>query len=118
MLGKRCGYKINKIANHIEKVAYDTGIARKTRGGLGIVTGQMAIEDILAAPFTTGASLAMPVGRVALGIPSDASTLTTSVIKDQHISADTKAIKTLVKDLKRMDNIVNAELSKLKVISH
>ena len=78
----------------------------------------MAIEGILAAPFTAGASLAVPFGRASLAVPSDASTLTSSVIKDQRIRADVKAIKTLVKDLKRMDDIVNAELSRLKVFSH
>ena len=118
LLGKRCGYKINRIANHIQKVTYDTDFARTTRGDLGIATGQMAIEGILAAPFTAGASLAVPFGRASLSVPSDASTLTSSVIKDQRIRADVKAIKTLVKDLKRMDDIVNAELSRLKVFSH
>ena len=118
LLGKRCGYKINRLANHVEKVAYDTVFARATGGGLGTATGQMAIEGILAAPFTAGASLALPFGRVALGVPSDATTLTASVIKDKQIRADTRAIKTLVKDLKRMDDIVNAEFSILKVISH
>ena len=118
MLGKRCGYKINKLANHIEKVAYDTGIARTTGGGLGIASGAMAIGGILAAPFTAGASLALTIGGVATGVASGATTLTASVIKEQHLKADAEAIKTLVNDLKWMDDIVNAEFAKLKVIRH
>ena len=118
MLGKRCGYKINKLANHIEKVAYDTGIARTTGGGLGIASGVMAIGGILAAPFTAGASLALTIGGVATGVAGGATTLTASVIKEQHLKADAEAIKTLVNDLKWMDDIVNAEFTKLKVIRH
>jgi len=112
--GKRCGYKINKLANHIEKVAYDTGIARTTGGGLGIASGAMAIGGILAAPFTAGASLALTIGGVATGVASGATTLTASVIKEQHLKADAEAIKTLINDLKWMDDIVNAEFAKLK----
>ena len=118
LLGKRCGYKINRLANHVEKVAYDTVFARATGGGLGTATGQMAIEGILAAPFTAGASLALTIGGVATGVASGATTLTATVVKERHLKADVEAIKTLIDDLKGMDDIVNAEFAKLKVIRH
>ena len=118
LLGKRCGYKINKLANHIEKVAYDTGIARTTGGGLGIASGIIAIGGILAAPFTAGTSLALTVGGVATGVASATTTLTATVVKERHLKADVEAIKTLIDDLKGMDDIVNAEFAKLKVVRH
>ena len=75
----------------------------------------MAVGGILAAPFTAGASLALTIGGVATGVASGATTLTASVIKEQHLKADTEDIKKLVDDLKRMDDIVNAEFANLQV---
>ena len=115
ILGKRCGYKVNKLANHIDKVAYDTGVAKTTGGALGITSGLMAVGGILAAPFTAGASLALTIGGVATGVASGATTLTASVIKEQHLKADTEDIKKLVDDLKWMDDIVNTEFANLQV---
>lgn len=60
-----CAESLRSIANHIEKVTRDVGIAKTTGGSTAIVSGAAVIGGILAAPFTAGASLALTIGGIA-----------------------------------------------------
>ena len=113
-----CGLKICKLAEHIDQVAHDTGIAKTAGGGLGIASGLMAIGGILAAPFTAGASLTMTVAAAATGVASGATSLTASVIKEKNLRADVEDINKWINDLKWMDDIVRAKFAKLEVFVH
>ena len=121
-----CGYKIHKLANHIEGVAHDTGIARTVGGGLGVAGGLMGLAavgsgsalvavGVLSAPFTAGTSLALAVGGMAVVTAAGVTSVAAGAVKDRNLHEDIEAISKLVDDLNWMDEIMTTEFTKWKV---
>ena len=73
-LRRSCSNEIRELADSIERVVRDTGIARTTGGSVAVASGAAALGGILLAPFTAGASLALTVGGIAGGVASAATT--------------------------------------------
>ena len=91
---RSCADEIREVADGIERVVRDTGIARTTGGGVAVVAGAAALGGILLAPFTASASLAFTVGGIAGGVASAATTLTAAIIKDAKVNEKAKKVKT------------------------
>lgn len=106
--------EIREVADNIERVVRDTGIARTTGGSAAVVSGLATFGGIIAAPFTAGASLALTVGGIAGGIASAATTLTASIIKDAKIKEKAKEVKQLLDSLEEKDKVVCKIVSELQ----
>jgi len=113
--GKQCAFDINLLANHIEKVAHDTGVAKTVGGGLEIASGVLAIGGIIAAPITAGTSLALTAGVITVGVAGTATTFAAGIVKERDLSAVNEDIKKSIDDLKEMEEIKNEEFAKLKI---
>ena len=113
--GVECYSKLNELADHVEKVTFDTGIAKTTGGGVGIAGGLCIVGGLIAAPFTAGLSLGLTIGGAAAGVASAATTITASIVQSGHVKADGKAAKELIDGLSEWDKIVHEEMKKFRV---
>ena len=100
--GVECYSKLNELADHVEKVTFDTGIAKTTGGGVGIAGGLCIVGGLIAAPFTAGLSLGLTIGGA-------------SIVQSGHVKADGKAAKELIDGLSEWDKIVHDEMKKFRV---
>ena len=105
-LRRSCTNEIREVADSIERVVRDTGIARTTGGSVAVASGAATLGGLLLAPFTAGASLALTVGGIAGGIASAATTLTAAIIKDSKVNEKAKEVKRLLDSLKDKDEVV------------
>lgn len=101
-----CANKIHEVADNIERVVRDTGIAKTTGGSVAVASGAATIGGILLAPFTAGASLALTVGGIVGGVASAATTLTAAIIKDSSVNSKAKEVKEILDSLEEKDKIV------------
>lgn len=111
---RSCANSLHEVADSIEKVVHDTGIARTTGGSVAVASGAAALGGILLAPFTAGTSLALTVGGIVGGVASAATTLTAAIIKDQKVKEKGEEVKQLLDSLERKDKVVGAIMEDLQ----
>ena len=105
-LRRSCANEIREVADNIERVVRDTGIARTTGGAVAVASGAATLGGIILAPFTAGASLALTVGGIAGGVASAATTLTAAIIKDKQVNSKAEEVKRLLDSLQEKDEVV------------
>ena len=113
--GRKCHSQLRQLADHIEKVTFDTGVAKTTGGGIDIAGGLSAVGGLIFAPITGGLSLGLTIGGAVAGVASAATTITASLVQSGHLKTDGKAAKELIDELSEWDKIVNAEMNKFRV---
>jgi len=101
-------------ADHIDKVAFDTGIARTTGGGIGIASGAAVLGGILLAPATLGLSLGLTIGGAAGGVVSAATTITAQVVKDKNLSYDKEKIEEALEVFKGQEEKIGSLLTSIQ----
>lgn len=104
---------IDEIATNIEEVVHNTGIARTTGGGVGILSGAAIIGGILAAPFSGGLSLGLTIGGAAGGVGSAATTLTASHIKDKRVNEGIEDANKRIKNMEQMEKSIKDILDRI-----
>ena len=82
------------MADFLDKVSFDTGIARTTGGGVGILGGVMALTGAALAPFTAGASLVLTVAGVGTSVAGGVTSFTSAMIKLGWDNSQSDKIKT------------------------
>jgi len=95
-------------ADHIDKVVFDTGVART------ILSGVAAIGGVIAAPFTWGLSLALTIGGAAGGVVSAATTITAQMVKDSNLSHDKKMIEEALEKFKVQEKEIGKLLKSIQ----
>jgi hypothetical protein len=70
------------ISDHLDKIAFDTGIAKIVGGGCAVTSGIMMGAGIVLAPTTGGVSMALTAGVSALAFGSTIIKFTSFIIKD------------------------------------
>ena len=73
------------ISDHIDKIAWDTGVVRATGGAMGITSGVLMGFGLLLVPVTGGGSLALTLAGAGVGVGSAVTTLTAAICKDYHL---------------------------------
>ena len=87
---RSCSSNLREIADSVERVVRDTGIARTTGGAVGVISGAAAIGGLILAPFTAGISLFLTVGGVAGGIAAAANNVAAAIVKDVKVNDQAK----------------------------
>ena len=113
-LRRSCANEIREVADRIERVVRDTGIARTTGGSVAVASGAAAIGGILLAPFTAGTSLALTVAGIAGGVASAATTVTAAIIRDTQVNEKAKRVKNSLDFVKDKDDLVCKIIEELK----
>ena len=111
---RSCADEMRDVADSIESVVRDTGIARTAGGAVGAASGAAVLGGILLAPFTAGASLALTVGGIVGGVASAATTLTAAIIKDKKVNENATRVKESLDSLKEKDEVVSKVMEELK----
>ena len=78
------------ISDHIDKVAYDCGVAKIVTGSTSIASGLMIGAGLLLAPASGGASLALTIGGAGLAVGSGIGSLTATLVKDSQLHSKMK----------------------------
>ena len=113
--GRKCKKELHQLADHIDKVAFDTGIARTTGGGVGVASGACVIGGAIAAPFTAGLSIGLSLGGAAGAAASAATSGTATFIQSGHLETDRNKVKAQIDEMRAWDKIVQEEMKKLTV---
>lgn len=113
-LRRSCANEIRGVADNIERVVRDTGIARAAGGSVAVVAGAAALGGVLLAPFTAGASLVLTVGGIVGGVAAAATTVTAAIIKDTKVNKKAKEVKKSLDSLKDKDEVVCKIIEELK----
>ena len=71
---------LRECANHLSKVARNTGIAGVFGGAAAIVGAAMTVSGLALSPFTAGASLFLTFGGAGVGIAGGVTSLAVSII--------------------------------------
>eukprot|EP00984_Skeletonema_dohrnii_P031364 scaffold23709_cov86-Skeletonema_dohrnii-CCMP3373.AAC.7 len=105
------GDTFEAAAKQMDKVSYDTGIARTTGGGVGIASGIAIIGGILAAPFSGGTSLALTLGGLSGGVAGAATTFTASTIKESNLQEEVEKIRKSVEKIDEREKVVTSMIN-------
>lgn len=84
------------ISDHLDKVAFDCGVAKVTSGGVSIASGLMIGTGLVLAPFSGGASLALTLGGAAVCTGAALTNLTSALVKDSHLKNKIQYIQNLI----------------------
>ena len=106
--------RLETIAKHFEKVAYDTGIVKTTGGSVGILGAGMAIAGLVFAPVTFGSSIGLTIAGAATGAAGGLTSLTGNIVQHFNNKADQEEAKKEMDDFMKWEKIVNTEFKKLE----
>ena len=101
-------------ADHLEKFAKGSGIAKTVGGSVTVVSGGLAILGVILSPFTVGASLGLTIGGIAGGIVGSGTTIGATIAKDHNIVSDQKKITESLKTFEHQDKVVSTLLKGVK----
>ena len=101
-------------ADHLEKFAKGSGIAKTVGGSVTVVSGGLAILGVILSPFTVGASLGLTIGGIAGGIVGSGTTIGATIAKDRNIVSDQKKIAEALKTFEHQDKVVSTLLKGVK----
>lgn len=111
ILVNKCSKEIRELADVLDSVAHDVGIAQTTGGGAAIAGGVLAGLGILAAPFTAGASLALVAGGTALGVAGGLTSFTAAMVEkgwnDSKINEAKSSSQSCIEYLKAFSEFMN-----------
>jgi len=101
-------------ADHLEKFAKGSGIAKTVGGSVTVVSGGLAVLGVILSPFTVGASLGLTIGGIAGGIVGSGTTIGATIAKDRNIVSDQKKIAEALKTFEHQDKVVSTLLKGVK----
>ena len=101
-------------ADHLEKFAKGSGIAKTVGGSVTVVSGGLAILGVILSPFTVGASLGLTIGGIAGGIVGSGTTIGATIAKDRNILSVQKKIVEALKTFEHQDKVVSTLLKGVK----
>ena len=100
-------------ADHLEKFAKGSGIAKTVGGSVTVVSGGLAVLGVILSPFTVGASLGLTIGGIAGGIVGSGTTIGATIAKDRNIVSDQKKIAEALKTFEHQDKVVSTLLKRV-----
>ncbi|CAE7515277.1 APOL3, partial [Symbiodinium sp. CCMP2456] len=108
LLAKRrlAGDLLRELAEHLDRVCRDTGIARTTGGGTAILGGVLGAAGLVLAPVSGGTSMTLSLTGAGLGVGAAAATLTAAVVKDAYVKGASKRVKETLAELQTDDAVL------------
>jgi len=105
---------LHELAEHLDRVCRDTGIARTTGGGTAILGGVLGAAGLVLAPVSGGTSMTLSLTGAGLGVGAATTTLTASIVKDACVNNASKKVKETLEALQTDDAVFCRLLQQLQ----